>query len=154
MHLQFFCVCVTYLFSIFNYIWVTLLLLLQQPPKLPLLRPFLSLAIHRCLFRPCCNMTLPLRSCSLPSSSISCCPSRPHLPGPLASGSIASGGLTTSMYTTVTSLIHPTDSTSVGCMPPCTWHHGGEGCWISPSLVKPDPLWSHPSTNTSASDYY
>ena len=67
---------------------------------------------------------------------------------------LASGSLSPVMAPAVPLLLHPPYSVSTGCTPPCTWRHGGEGCWISLLLVISKPLRIHTSTNIPTSDYY
>ena len=148
------CVCVMCFFSVFNSVWVSLFLLPQRPLILPLLHPFPPHTIDWRLFSPCYMTTLPQWSRSSLSSSISCLPSRPPLPSPLSSGSLAYVGLSLAMAPAVPSLLHPPDSVSVRCTTPCTWCHRIEGCFISLFLVTSNPSRSHISPNISASAYY
>ena len=148
------CVCVTYSFSVFNYILVALFLVLQRPPKSPLLYTFpftcYTLTPLSPLLYPDVNAPLPLISVLL--HILLSEPPRYARPSILWIPSL--GGLRPAMETAVQSLLHPPDYVFVGCTPTCPWLHGGKGCWISLSLGKSNILRRHTSTNIPASAYY
>ena len=147
------CVCVMCYFLVFNSIWFALFLVLQRPQKLLLLRtpPPPPCYTTDAFFAPAIRRRRLAAPIYLRPPSSLVVRAAPHLPAPIAYGSLDSGVLNTD---TAPSLLHPPDSVSIGCTRPCTWRHGGEGYWTSLPLVKSEPLHRHNSPNIPASYYY